>query len=910
MFSMADIRRKLILVKGADKTESVSYMRIDDSKWVIWISYGGKAYPYRMNDVAIYNNPEEIDISESIVLKNGFQCHAVDTLLSFGEYTRIIYKTGAKSEVVKSEYVSVVHSALSDDSIKNRFNYFKAVASKVGLVSEDGTNILASRFDAIQFIREDSILASYLSGKLSDKVKKEKRFPVFPFGFNISQRTAVENAINHNLSIIEGPPGTGKTQTILNIVANAVMRGESVAVVSSNNSATQNIYEKLQKYGVGFIAAPLGNTDNKEEFIKAQSAFIPDVSKWHLNEEKTAEVKKKMSELGTELKAMLETKNNLSLLNSEYDALRKEYNHFSDIIDSESSARREFAFGKRTSAIKILEFEKEYEMANETTGEINKWQKLKWRIRYGVRGIGSLLEDIQDVLNACENEYYIRKSIELERNIAKLERILRDYDFKGKMELYSDLSMSVFKSKLAEKYKNKIARPLYKMQDLWQRSDSFIKDYPVVLSTTYSLRSSLSSAVVYDYVVVDEASQVDLATGVLAMSCAKRAIIVGDKKQLPNVITSETVKSVSGIKANYDVGDDYDYAKQSLLSSVSSVFPDAPRVLLREHYRCHPEIIGFCNQRFYNGELLVMTAYKSDKQAMMIYKTVKGNHARGHINQRQIDVIQNEIIPQQKLNLDDGSVGIVTPYRDQANLLQDAFSGTSVKADTADKFQGQERSVIILSTVDNKISEFASNPNRLNVAVSRAIDQFILVTDGNENDETSSIHDLIGYIKYQNHDVVQSKIVSVFDFLYKGRETAREHVLRKYGRIGEIESENLMNAVIQDVLSEDAFSKFDVASHVPLKKIVKDYSELDMRELEYITNHLTHVDFLVYSKLTYMPVLVIEVDGYAFHVKNEKQVERDEVKNSILTKYAIPFVRFSTIGSGEKEKLREILSSI
>ena len=47
----------------------------------------------------------------------------------------------------------------------------------------------------------------------------------------------------------------------------------------------------------------------------------------------------------------------------------------------------------------------------------------------------------------------------------------------------------------------------------------------------------------------------------------------------------------------------------------------------------------------------------------------------------------------------DDSLGIVTPYRNQTNALQNQFKGTGVKADTVDKFQGQENKVIILSTV-------------------------------------------------------------------------------------------------------------------------------------------------------------------------------------------------------------------
>ena len=86
---------------------------------------------------------------------------------------------------------------------------------------------------------------------------------------------------------------------------------------------------------------------------------------------------------------------------------------------------------------------------------------------------------------------------------------------------------------------------------------------------------------------------------------------------------------------------------------------------------------------------------------------------------------------------------------------------------------------MIFSTVDNEIGEFASDPNRLNVAVSRAIDQFIVVTDGNDNDKVSPIHELIEYIKYHNHEIIESKINSVFDYLYEANAEARETILRK-----------------------------------------------------------------------------------------------------------------------------------
>ena len=61
----------------------------------------------------------------------------------------------------------------------------------------------------------------------------------------------------------------------------------------------------------------------------------------------------------------------------------------------------------------------------------------------------------------------------------------------------------------------------------------------MILSTTYSIKGTLSFEHIYDYLIVDEASQVDLATGVLAFACARNIVIVGDLQQLPNVLDSK-----------------------------------------------------------------------------------------------------------------------------------------------------------------------------------------------------------------------------------------------------------------------------------------------------------------------------------------------------------------------------------
>jgi len=892
-----DIRKCLIVIKGEDKTASVLSWNFDRQKSVYTITYNNKkSYYYKARDVRCWEDPDVEMISDSVVYEKGEALENVSCVYFFGPYCRVFYSVG-KNKLVPSADIVVERSALRLPKAKRTFEYLKDIAERIGL-TVGAHNILSSRYEKIKFVRDDSVLGAFLNGEIRRSADDRSATVLYPFGFNLSQKKAVENALCNQISVIEGPPGTGKTQTILNIIANAVVRGKSVAVVSSNNSATANVFEKLKKYGVNFIAAPLGSSANKELFIEAQSPELPDMRTWSDPKRTLSSMKREEEELDRNLAKQ----NELSRLLAELSALKMEFEHFQDFYSTLSMSGSVPIFPKTLAPEKYLMFAAEHEQVQNVRSLRRIVKKILLKFAYGIKGFGFLDCTKEEVIAHCQNLYYQRKIEELQKQEEKISSELNRYNLDGMMSRYSFLSMGTFKAHLARKYGEGNRRKMFIAADLWKNPAEFVKEYPVILSTTYSLRASLSDRFVYDYVIVDEASQVDLATGALALSCAKRAVIVGDLKQLPNVVSREQKALTDAVFEKYDLDDAYRYSDHSLLSSIVALFPNVPRALLREHYRCHPEIIGFCNQRFYNNELIVLTKPKSFRQPLMVYQTAPGNHARDHVNQRQIDVITNEVFPQQGLNPSDGSVGIVTPYRNQANVLQKVFANTEVKADTADKFQGQERSVMIFSTVDNEIGEFASDPNRLNVAVSRAIDQFIVVTDGNENDSASPIHDLIGYIRYHNHEIVNSEIYSVFDLLYHQYAQWREKAMLKYGKVSEVESENLMYRVIRDVLKDERFGGLDVVLHVPLRMILSNLQKLDTRELSFATNHLTHVDFLVYSKMTRRPVLVIEVDGFAYH-NDPKQQERDQVKNEILRKYELPLLRLSTVGSGEKEKV-------
>lgn len=145
-------------------------------------------------------------------------------------------------------------------------------------------------------------------------------------------------------------------------------------------------------------------------------------------------------------------------------------------------------------------------------------------------------------------------------------------------------------------------------------------------STLHSLQRCFSNGTTcqYDYVIIDEASQVSVLCGLVAMSSAKHLVVVGDEKQLSAFIK----KDERLVKDENLTGDREIYCvktgESNFLSLALDVFVGADRqgegkavlsgsyakaaqTLLAEHYRCHPGIIEFCNKSFYDGRLVVRT---------------------------------------------------------------------------------------------------------------------------------------------------------------------------------------------------------------------------------------------------------------------------------------------------------------
>lgn len=472
----------------------------------------------------------------------------------------------------------------------------------------------------------------------AEEEKLASLFPQSAYPLNGRQVEAVHKALHFPVSIIKGPPGTGKTETILRIVGLALERGETVAVTSTNAAAVQNVEEKVAE-----ALAAYGSVTRPE---------------------------------------------------------------------AERIAQTDLAYA---AAIK--------------------------HVSLGSKGIR---EQACDPLTGA--------------NLA----------FDGGKHRFAD------GSSLSGWEKNKEFR-------------EFTSQFPFVTSTVHSLKKCFCDGdeAKYDLLIMDEASQSNLIVGIVALSCARRIVLVGDEEQLPPVASDDARRCVRAIAedtglAGRDAGKavsrafaPYDMAREdfSFLESCYEVFSarnPALRTMLAEHYRCHPAIIGFCNEAVYGGELDVQTPVGPDDSPCPIRVLWYEGDYRERVprlspreedpdkkvratcvNRKQLAIMREEEGLRIRQYAREGkSICILAPFNGQISLIQTFVRGLladivaqddirlesgdegegaprsfeGVYALTIHKSQGQEFDVVYLLPVEDGNWEWPWSQGRrlVNVAASRA----------------------------------------------------------------------------------------------------------------------------------------------------------------------------------------------
>lgn len=195
-----------------------------------------------------------------------------------------------------------------------------------------------------------------------------------------------------------------------------------------------------------------------------------------------------------------------------------------------------------TKALQLLQ---ECEVFCERHEKVSVWHKIKTSLIYGVFEWKFYRNDIGHVITYLQSLFYILKKKELQKEIAELEQYLKDVDAKRKMDELTRWSMDYLRGMIYERWGKIPRRRIFTEDSFWKESEEILREYPITLSTTFSARTSLKK-VTYDYLIMDEASQVDIVTGALALSVARNAVIVGDQKQLPNVVPDEMYQKNTG----------------------------------------------------------------------------------------------------------------------------------------------------------------------------------------------------------------------------------------------------------------------------------------------------------------------------------------------------------------------------
>ena len=880
-----------------DATKNVAWSEVDNNSWNVKFNSSNEFYHVSFQKMKIFDKPVKIDFAELYYRES--PCYNVKQLLFFNnQIYKIFYRNGYTCIAFPKDIKIVKNTLVESKKAYGVMEYYRRVVKETAITEDD--KFMLSQFDDISYVDEDSVLSLYLKGVLAKSNEKLVLPVICPFGLNMSQSKAIKMAFNNRMSIIEGPPGTGKTQTILNIISNAIIRGKSVAVVSNNNSATDNVFEKLEKYGYSFICAPLGNAENVDSFFEEYNSSIPAIDKSPVDIHK-------LNNLYLGLPSYFEKENKKKEYLSLIDALELEYKHFLD--DNKMFDFNEYSFNNanvspnnvQEAIIRIKE--------KESLGFL---ERLLISIKLKIKGRFFRLSR-ENELTLLQNLYYLSKINQIKKQIKEIDEYMNGQSLDEKMATFRDLSSLYFKNCLSEMYKGK-GRSGYDKSNYKRNFGDFVKDYPVVLSSTYALAKCSRKGFLFDYLIIDESSQVNMASAILSMRVAKNLIVVGDTKQLPQIDDSSFDSRNNELLLEFKVSKPYSYQGNSIMSSLLALYGDSiPKQMLKEHYRCAPEIINFCNREFYNNQLIIYTKPKVQANTMRVIKTVAGNFARKNVNgsglynQREIDEIE-ELLKNEEFE----DIGIITPYRYQSELIQEKF-GDKVDSSTIHKFQGREKKTIIFSSVVNDVNDFVGNDNLINVAVSRAVDKFILITsDKVANSKVGVLSDLINYISYNNDfgKADEGNVKSIYDILYSDYEEQLTKFRLKHPS-KDYDTEVITRELLKRILKDEKFKSLWFRMHVSLRDFVKNNNHnLTDDEYSFYINPNAHADFLIYNKMSRKPVLVIEVDGVSYHEQSEKQRERDSKKDSILNKNDIPILRLKTNESNEEGRIRSAILSL
>src|SRR6266849_3925397 len=433
-----------------DRTRDVSEIRTAGQRIEIVFIDSNKPFGYGRDRVRILRDPKRHALTEGERIEvDGSAWESAIEVLTFtgtgGAWSRIFYRTRAGEDyrTYPASRVRVITSATETPAVASVLHYWRTVVSR--LPRDDP---LWPGYEKLAFVHPESVLNCFLSGSPIE-TRSQDITPIFPFSCNLSQRAAVEKALTRSVSVIEGPPGTGKTETILNLIANIVaVQHMTVGIVSFGNAAVDNVRDKLDKRGFGHVIGNLGRKEKREEFFARQPIRNTQVAQF-LDRAPDRPDLEHLADLDRRLRGLQSAERIRAGRRQALDAHRLELRHFEDHLHRDELPDLAGLPLLHRSADRVLDYlaESEMELAGIRPGPL---RRIRNYFRYG--SVRALDPADTSVVLRLQLAYYHKRIAELEREIGRVEDELRRADFEQLSRQHQQLSVQFLHSELAARY--------------------------------------------------------------------------------------------------------------------------------------------------------------------------------------------------------------------------------------------------------------------------------------------------------------------------------------------------------------------------------------------------------------------------------------------------------------------------
>lgn len=572
-----------------------------------------------------------------------------------------------------------------------------------------------------------------------------------PLPVNRSQEETLERIRSDALTVVTGPPGTGKTQLVVNAVANAWLDGDTVLVASTNNAAVDVAAERGRDVATGLILRT-GNYDERRALPDRANAARMQAEDI-VTGEPEHEARDRLATTAGARTALLRRVARLAELDRELlDRSRS--------LAEARNARAEAAgaLWPGGAAPVGVAPARTYARASRLK---NVWLFGNWRRTRFRNGIGcsadATMEEIARWAGKALHEAELAAGFAQGR--AEREKLAAEM---GGAESDAEAAASGgwAEASLASIRAHVAGRILAALPPAFGTARGSGGKFPKALAasleafrgwacTTLSARSNFPlQSGLFDLAIVDEASQCDLAAVLPIAYRAKRLAVVGDPEQLrPIANLSSRFLDEIAVRKGLDAAElrqnGWHHGKGSAYRAFAFAL-GRPAALLDEHYRCHPYIVRWFNRAFYQDRLTVLTDVSGFASGRAIaWRDVPGTARRSASGSWEHPAQASAAVEEIGTLLGRGlSVGVVTPYAAQERLIKNlahrvhgaaALDEAGFVCGTAHRLQGDERDAVIFVSVlspgmpPRSAAWVEKERNLLNVAVSRARQTLIAI---------------------------------------------------------------------------------------------------------------------------------------------------------------------------------------